>query len=75
VELCSELFHATCIIPTLFPCFLLICYPYILLHFENVFFFILDYYVFVTSSVVMISLLLHEPVRAITYTKFGLLGD
>jgi len=24
------LFHA--IIPTLFPCYLLICYPYILLH-------------------------------------------
>jgi len=31
VELCTELFYA--IIPTLFPCFLLICYPYILLHF------------------------------------------
>jgi len=27
----TELFYA--IIPTLFPCFLLICYPYILLHF------------------------------------------
>jgi len=31
VELCTELFYA--IIPTLFLCFLLICYPYILLHF------------------------------------------
>jgi len=29
VELCTELFYA--IIPTLFPCFLLTCYPYILL--------------------------------------------
>jgi len=36
----TELFYA--IIPTLFLCFLLICYPYILLHF-NVFFFILVY--------------------------------
>jgi len=34
VELCTELFYA--IIPT-FPCFLLICYPYILLDF-NVFY-------------------------------------
>jgi len=31
VELCTELFYA--IIPTLFLYFLLICYPYILLHF------------------------------------------
>jgi len=31
VELCTELFYA--IIPTLFLCFLLICYPCILLHF------------------------------------------
>jgi len=31
VELCTELFYA--IIPTLSLCFLLICYPYILLHF------------------------------------------
>ena len=31
VELCTELFHA--IIPTLFLWFLLICHPYILLHF------------------------------------------
>jgi len=31
VELCTELFYA--IIPTLFLCFLLIWYPYILLHF------------------------------------------
>ena len=31
VELCAELFYA--IIPTLFLCFLLICYPYISLHF------------------------------------------
>jgi len=31
VELCTEPFYA--IIPTLFLCFLLICYPYILLHF------------------------------------------
>ena len=31
MELCTELFYA--IIPTLFLCFLLICYPYILLHF------------------------------------------
>jgi len=31
VELCTELLYA--IIPTLFLCFLLICYPYILLHF------------------------------------------
>jgi len=31
VELCTVLFYA--IIPTLFLCFLLICYPYILLHF------------------------------------------
>ena len=30
-ELCTKLFNA--IIPTLFFCFLLICYPYILLHF------------------------------------------
>ena len=27
VELCTELFYA--IIPNLFPCFLLICYPYV----------------------------------------------
>jgi len=31
VGLYTELFYA--IIPTLFLCFLLICYPYILLHF------------------------------------------
>jgi len=31
VELCTDLFYA--IIPTLFLCILLICYPYILLHF------------------------------------------
>jgi len=31
VELCTELYYA--IIPTLFLCFLLICYPYILLYF------------------------------------------
>jgi len=31
VGLCTEQFYA--IIPTLFPCFLQICYPYILLHF------------------------------------------
>ena len=31
VELCTELFYA--IIPTLYLCFLLICYPYIPLHF------------------------------------------
>jgi len=31
VELCTELFYA--IIPTLFPCFLLIYYPYIFLYF------------------------------------------
>ena len=31
VGLCTELFYA--MIPTLFLCFLLICYPYILLHF------------------------------------------
>jgi len=37
--LCTELFYA--IIPTLFLCFLLICYPYILLHL--MFFFILVY--------------------------------
>ena len=35
VGLCIELFYA--IIPTLFLCFLLICYPYVLLHF-NVFY-------------------------------------
>ena len=33
--LCTEQFFA--VIPTLFLCFLLICYPYILLHF-NVFY-------------------------------------
>ena len=43
MELCTELFYA--IIPTLFLCFLLICYPYILLHF-NVFFFILVHVTF-----------------------------
>jgi len=32
VALYTELFYA--IIPTLFLCFLLICYPYILLHFK-----------------------------------------
>ena len=32
MELCTALFYA--IIPTLFPCLLLICYPYILLHFN-----------------------------------------
>jgi len=37
VELCTELFYA--FIPTLFLCFLLICYPNILLHF-NVFLFL-----------------------------------
>jgi len=31
VGLYTELFYA--IVSTLFPCFLLICYPYILLHF------------------------------------------
>ena len=39
MELCTELFYA--IIPTLFLCFLLICHPYILLHF--LVFFILVY--------------------------------
>ena len=39
VELCTELFYV--IIPTLFLCFLLICYPYILLHFNVCFFFVL----------------------------------
>ena len=33
VELCTELFYAIAIIPTLFLCFLLICYAYISLHF------------------------------------------
>jgi len=33
VELCIDLFYA--IIPTLFPCFLLICYQYILLHYST----------------------------------------
>ena len=32
VELCAEMFYA--IITTLIPCSLLICYPYILLHFN-----------------------------------------
>jgi len=32
VELCTELFYA--IVPTLFICFFLICYPYISLHFK-----------------------------------------
>jgi len=36
VGLYTELFYA--IIPTLFLCFLLICYPYILLHFYYVFY-------------------------------------
>ena len=36
VELCTELIYA--IIPTLFLCFLLICYPYILLHFLRLLF-------------------------------------
>ena len=40
----TELFYA--IIPTLFLCFLLICYPYILLHF-NVFLFL---YVILTGT-------------------------
>jgi len=31
VEVCTELFYA--VIPTLFLCFWLICYPYILLHY------------------------------------------
>ena len=39
VELCTELSYA--IIPTLFLCFLLICYPYIFLHFSVLIFVLL----------------------------------
>jgi len=49
VGLYTELFYA--IIPTLFLCILLICYPYILLHLVTLLmFYILVYYIHVVGS-------------------------